>query len=1400
MKHKWFNFLQIIIIVIFLLGSSNLQMVFAQDEAPVVDDSETVVEEPSTEGVVEETQAPDPEVTEAPVEVTPTEVVTEEPTEFPPTEVVTEVPEETEVPVESSAIGEPTAEPTEEPAPEEVIADVVETLDEENLTLADESGEALDMASQETADAITNGDPWFEVGGIKYQFLQTGGVCDAGVAYCYVGSNPIQTALDYIVTNTITIDSSTIHVEAGTYNESITIADASVFDGLILLGDPGDLTVAGASTSNAPVLDGVSDTGVGITIHKDGVSIIGFIIKNYGTAILIENASGNQDINILNNTITDNVLGLVQGAVTTGKPGLEVHYNAFVDNDSYDIVNATGGNIQWIDANNNYWGCATGPYVEVGGQYYSITDSHLNNPIASPDPACAVLHGDESHLTPYPYKIDIAAILGSMEKPVVTVTAPSPTINYGDPIPTLDPTYSGFLYGETAPATPAICVVTPASPTNVGSYPVTCSGAADPNYTFVYVPGTLTINPVEVTVTAPSPTINYGDPIPTLTPTYSGLMYGQTAPATPATCVVTPASPTNVGTYPVTCSGAADQNYTFVYVPGTLTINPVEVTVTAPSPTINYGDAIPALTPTYSGLKYGETAPDTLATCVVTPASPTDVGSYPVTCSGAADPNYTFVYVPGTLTINPVLVTVTAPSHTIGLGDPIPTLIPSYSGLMYGETSPDTPATCVVTPANPTAVGVYPITCSGAADPNYTFAYVPGTLTIGAAVVTVTAPSPTINYGDPIPTLTPTYSGFLYGETAPATPATCVVTPASPTNVGTYPVTCSGAVDSNYSFVYVPGTLTINPVRVIVTAPSPTINYGDPIPTLTPSYAGLMYGQTAPATPATCVVTPASPTDVGSYPVTCSGAADPNYTFTYVPGTLTINPVPVTVTAPSPTISYGDPIPTIDPTYAGFMYGETSPDTPATCVVTPDSPTDVGTYPVTCSGAADPNYTFAYVPGTLTINPVPLVITASSGTMVTGGVVPTITPSYAGFIAGDTAPAVLPVCSTTATSASPVGTYPSSCSGALDPNYLISYVPGVVTVTAIIIPPPPPPPIPVTGGPGPGLLIPVTGGNLIVSGLGHSCMPYGDGQAICWGLNASGQLGDGTTVNRNVAGYVENLTGVLSLTAGSKHTCALTTDNEVWCWGENSYGQLGNDSTTDSSLPVLVTGLPADVLSLSAGEMFTCAQLTNNEVWCWGKNNFGQLNDGSTEYQTKPVKADLGTNLAQISGGMNSVFVGDVLGDILKWANQQSNAVQDVSNTLSISANRWSGSGCSISFDGSILCWGNDLVSSLVENGLPALEVGTGADHGCVVNDDETASCWGVNTYGELGNGSNLDSTIGVLVSNLTKVHTLGVGANHTCALVGTNNLPMCWGENKYGQLGNGTNIDSNVPVSVILP
>jgi hypothetical protein len=108
-------------------------------------------------------------------------------------------------------------------------------------------------------------------------------------------------------------------------------------------------------------------------------------------------------------------------------------------------------------------------------------------------------------------------------------------------------------------------------------------------------------------------------------------------------------------------------------------------------------------------------------------------------------------------------------------------------------------------------------------------------------------------------------------------------------------------------------------------------------------------------------------------------------------------------------------------------------------------------FATSCGGAVDANYAISYVGGTVTINPAPLTITASSGTMTLHGTVPTITAGYSGFQNNDSAGNLSrqPTCSTTATSSSPVSppTYPSSCSGAVDPNYTISYVNGSVTVT-----------------------------------------------------------------------------------------------------------------------------------------------------------------------------------------------------------------------------------------------------------------------------------------------------------------------------------------------------------------
>jgi hypothetical protein len=190
---------------------------------------------------------------------------------------------------------------------------------------------------------------------------------------------------------------------------------------------------------------------------------------------------------------------------------------------------------------------------------------------------------------------------------------------------------------------------------------------------------------------------------------------------------------------------------------------------------------------------------------------------------------------------------------------------------------------------------------------------------------------------------------------------------------------------------------------------------------------------------------------VGTYPSSCAGAADPNYTFAYVGGTVTVDEAAATVTASSPSTTYGGSVPAIVPSYTGLVNGDVAPATPPSCSTTATSSSPVGTYPSSCAGAADPNYTFSYVAGTATVGPATATVTASNASMTQGDTPPAITPAYSGFLFGQVAPGTAPTCTTTAIASSPVGTYPSSCSGAADPNYTFTYVNGTVTVTA---PPP----------------------------------------------------------------------------------------------------------------------------------------------------------------------------------------------------------------------------------------------------------------------------------------------------------------------------------------------------------
>jgi uncharacterized protein involved in high-affinity Fe2+ transport len=647
----------------------------------------------------------------------------------------------------------------------------------------------------------------------------------------------------------------------------------------------------------------------------------------------------------------------------------------------------------------------------------------------------------------------------------LTITANNQSKAYGAALPTLTVSYSGFVNGDTAASltTPPTVTTSATTGSAAGTYPITASGAVDANYTLSYSPGTLTVTPVGLTITANNQSKAYGAPLPALTVSYTGFVNGDTAASltTPPTVTTTATAGSAVGAYPITAGGAVDGNYTISYLPGTLTVNPVGLTITANNQSKAYGAVLPALTVGYSGFVNGDTAASltTRPTVTTTATASSAVGTYPITASGAVDANYTISYASGTLTVTPAGLTITANNQSKAYAATVPTLTLSYSGFVNGDTAASltTPPTVTTTATASSAVGTYPITVSGAVDANYTISYSAGTLTVTPVSLTITADNQSKAYGAAVSALTASYSGFVNGDTAASltTPPTVTTTATASSAVGTYPITASGAVDANYTISYSPGTLTVTPAGLTITANNQSKAYGAVLPALTASYSGFVNGDTAASltTPPTVTTTATANSAVGTYPITASGAVDANYTITYSPGTLTITSAGLTITANNQSKAYAAVLQALTVSYSGFVNGDTAASltTPPTVTTTSAASSAVGTYPITASGAVDANYTISYSPGTLTVTPVGLTITANNQSKAYGAVLPALTVSYSGFVNGDTAASLTipPTVTTTAAASSAVGTYLITASGAVDPNYTITYSPGTLTVTPV---------------------------------------------------------------------------------------------------------------------------------------------------------------------------------------------------------------------------------------------------------------------------------------------------------------------------------------------------------------
>jgi alpha-tubulin suppressor-like RCC1 family protein len=307
----------------------------------------------------------------------------------------------------------------------------------------------------------------------------------------------------------------------------------------------------------------------------------------------------------------------------------------------------------------------------------------------------------------------------------------------------------------------------------------------------------------------------------------------------------------------------------------------------------------------------------------------------------------------------------------------------------------------------------------------------------------------------------------------------------------------------------------------------------------------------------------------------------------------------------------------------------------------------------------------------------------------------------------------------------------------------------------------------------------------ISTGISSTCGLRDDGSAWCWG---QGTAYDGSAVNAQATPIAMAIPGVsgrrwTAISIGGSHSCGLRGDGSAWCWGSDVTGALGTGPGTGVSAPVTTRNVSGEEwTAISAGSGFTCGLRDDGSAWCWGYGGMGNLGDGRTADTSTPVAV----KAAALSGrAWTAISTGDDFA-------------------------------CGLRDDGSAWCWGDNpagalgtntdiitpvAVSAAALSGRAWTAISTGDDFACGLRNDGTASCWGRNTFGQLGNGEviNRPTPAAVSVAGVSgaKWIVISAGSTHTCGLR-DNGSAWCWGYGYDGERGDGTNSMSQaVPVQV---
>ena len=315
----------------------------------------------------------------------------------------------------------------------------------------------------------------------------------------------------------------------------------------------------------------------------------------------------------------------------------------------------------------------------------------------------------------------------------------------------------------------------------------------------------------------------------------------------------------------------------------------------------------------------------------------------------------------------------------------------------------------------------------------------------------------------------------------------------------------------------------------------------------------------------------------------------------------------------------------------------------------------------------------------------------------------------------------------------------------------------------------------------------VAGGSWISSTVTHNCAILDNGSLVCWGQNGQGELGVGNSTNTGNWRYSPNLVDlgttrkVVDVAVGVAHTCAILDNGSLYCWGRNNYGQIGigtNSPSTSVLTPSYVNlGVGRTAVAVEASNMNTCAILDNGSASCWGRNHVGQLGLGTTtaiENSPKHMLLPAGRTVTSLALQVITI--------------------------------------CATYDNGSVACTGGDGNGQLGNGGLnvnsntlqytvPIGEysdlVHPGREFACSLVANGSVICWGNNDYGTHGTGSQSDTSGPVIFADIDSNRfavDLAVGQSHVCATL-DNGSVACWGRNAFAELGLGNTTMQTSPV-----